>query len=183
VTLWKLISSSQWPFNDQCYTRFSKPISNLPILVILLLTTVPSCLFNIEKQSCSCLVKPCKELIAMGSLPLTLPMYSQPILFYLQHVKAQPSLFEFHVLPSSAIGRIRTLDLRIMRRVSYQCAQQGAQPFVSFVSSQTCQLFLALGTHLHYLPEGWVVDNAYICYGWFGQGILTEGEGSVQVTS
>jgi hypothetical protein len=37
---------------------FSKPISNLPILVILLLTTTPSCLFDIEKQSCSCLVKP-----------------------------------------------------------------------------------------------------------------------------
>jgi hypothetical protein len=69
-----------------------------------------------------------------------------------------------------------------MRQVFYQCAT-GAQPSVGFVISQTCQLFLALGTHLHYLPEGWVVDNAYICYGWFGQGILTEGEGSVQVTS
>ncbi len=55
MIVWNDIGSFRWPFNDWCYTRFSKPILNLTISVIEPLCTVPYNLFGIKKQSRTCL--------------------------------------------------------------------------------------------------------------------------------
>jgi hypothetical protein len=55
TTVWKDIANSRWPFNEWCHMRFSKPIVNLLISVIVLFHTLLSCSSVIEKQSRSSL--------------------------------------------------------------------------------------------------------------------------------
>jgi hypothetical protein len=57
TTLWNDINSSQWKFNDWSYSRFSKPILNPLISVVVPFYTITSYLSDIKKQSRSCLLR------------------------------------------------------------------------------------------------------------------------------